>query len=233
MRRLQDAAVQAWLSFIGSGRARARQHRGLRALDARLLADIGVTQGEAARWDGGGRRATVRDSTADDVAAIRRIYAHHVLRGLASFEEEPPPEAEIARRRSDVIGRNMPYLVAEVEGTVVGYSYVSPYRARTAYRFSVENSVYVDQRLVGRGIGHALLTALVARCEAGPWRQMIAVVGDSANQASIRLHEQCGFRRIGTLTSVGFKFGRWVDSVVLQRELGGGPLAAAQGWLIE
>ncbi len=235
--RLQRSALQAWLAFIGSSQAPSRQQQGLRALDGRLLADIGVSRDEAARWDVGRRcpasPPTVRDSAADDIAAIRRIYAHHVRHSLASFEEEPPSEREMARRRMDVIGRNLPYLVAEVEGAVVGYSYVSPYRTRSAYRFSLENSVYVDEGLRGRGIGRTLLTALIARCESGPWRQMIAVVGDSANTASIRLHERCGFRRIGTLTSVGFKFGRWVDSVLLQRALGGGALASSRAWLME
>jgi L-amino acid N-acyltransferase YncA len=157
---------------------------------------------------------------------VARIYAHHVLNGLASFEEEAPSEEELAHRRSDVLGRGMPYLVAELDGTVVGYSYASPYRARRAYRYTVENSVYVEHGMVGRGIGSRLLSALIARCEAGPWRQMIAVIGDSANIPSVRLHERAGFRMIGTFTAVGFKLGRWVDSVLMQRELGVGDRAA-------
>ncbi len=142
--------------------------------------------------------------------------------GSASFEEEPPSAEELARRRADVLGRGLPYLVAEIDGEVVGYAYASPYRARSAYRFSIENSVYVDHRRHRRGIGRALLAALIERCERGARRQMIAVIGDSANVSSIALHEQLGFRMVGTLRSVGFKFGRWVDTVLMQRELGAG-----------
>jgi phosphinothricin acetyltransferase len=164
----------------------------------------------------------VRDSRDDDVERIAAIYAHHVRHGLASFEEEPPSADEIAGRRADVLGRGLPYLVAEVDHEVVGYSYAAPYRSRSAYRFAVENSVYVDHRLVRAGIGRALLAALIARCEAGEWRQMIAVIGDSANVASIALHQRLGFVPAGTLRSVGYKFGRWVDSVLMQRPLGAG-----------
>ena len=164
----------------------------------------------------------VRDSRDDDMARIQAIYAHHVRHGVASFEEEAPSVEEIARRRADVLGRGLPYLVAELQGEVVGYSYASHYRSRSGYRFTVENSVYVDHGLVGRGVGRALLAALIVRCEAGPWRQMIAVIGDSANVASIVLHERLGFSHVGTLRSVGFKFGRWVDSVLMQRALGAG-----------
>jgi phosphinothricin acetyltransferase len=167
-------------------------------------------------------RCLIRDSQQADVAAISAIYAHHVRHGCASFEEEPPSPEEIARRRADVLARGLPYLVAEIDDEVVGYAYASPYRARSAYRFSIENSVYVDHRRHRGGIGRALLTALVARCEAGTWRQMIAVIGDSANVSSIALHERLGFRMVGTLRAVGFKFGRWVDTVLMQRELGDG-----------
>ena len=165
----------------------------------------------------------IRDSQDADVAAISAIYAHHVRHGAASFEEEPPSPEEIAQRRADVLTRGLPHLVAAIDDEVVGYAYASPYRARSAYRFSIENSVYVDHRRHRGGIGRALLAALIARCEAGtsaPWRQMIAVIGDSANVASIALHERLGFRMVGTLRAVGFKFGRWVDTVLMQRELG-------------
>jgi phosphinothricin acetyltransferase len=154
------------------------------------------------------------------MAQVEAIYAHHVRHGAASFEEDPPPLCEMERRRTDVLGRGLPYLVAERERRVVGYSYATPYRARVAYRFTIENSVYVDPALGRTGIGRALLAALIARCEAGEWRQMIAVIGDSQNAASIGLHAKLGFRPIGTLRAVGFKFGRWVDSVLMQRELG-------------
>jgi phosphinothricin acetyltransferase len=163
----------------------------------------------------------VRDAAAADIPAIQRIYAHHVLHGLASFEETPPSVEEMAARRVAAIERGLPYIVAEIGGTVAGYSYATPYRPRPAYRYTVENSVYVDAARHRCGVGRALLAALIARCEAGPWRQMVAVIGDSANAASIGLHERLGFRRVGTLPAVGFKLGRWVDSVLMQREIGG------------
>jgi phosphinothricin acetyltransferase len=154
--------------------------------------------------------------------AVQAIYAHHVLHGLATFEVAPPTVDEMLSRRAHVLGQNLPYLVAELEGAVVGYCYATAYRTRPAYINTVENSVYVAEGLAGRGIGRALLTALIARCEAGPWRQMIAVIGNSENAASINLHRSLGFRVVGTLTAVGFKFGRWIDSVLMQRALGPG-----------
>jgi phosphinothricin acetyltransferase len=164
----------------------------------------------------------VRASRDDDIPAITRIYAHHVLHGLASFEEIPPDEAELAGRRREVLRHALPYLAAEQAGEVVGYCYAAPYRARSAYRFTIEDSVYIDAGRVGQGIGRALLARLIALCEQGPWRHMIAVIGDSENHASIRLHAAEGFRMIGTHPAVGFKFGRWVDSVLMQRDLGEG-----------
>ena len=165
---------------------------------------------------------TIRDSRMGDVPAIHAIYAHHVHHGLASFEETPPEIAELERRRAEVLARGLPYLVAETGGRVVGYSYAGSYRARSAYRFSIEDSVYVAADATGAGVGRALLAALIARCEGGPWRQMVAVIGDSGNQASIALHARLGFRHAGTLEGVGFKLGRWVDSVLMQRPLGAG-----------
>jgi L-amino acid N-acyltransferase YncA len=164
----------------------------------------------------------VRDARDDDMAGIQAIYAHHVANGTASFEEEPPSVDEMARRRADVLARGLPYLVAEIDGRVAGYSYATPYRMRSAYRFSIENSVYVDHARPRAGIGRALLTELIVRCERGPWRQMIAVVGDSAQAPSIGLHASLGFRHIGTVEAVGFKFGRWLDTVLMQRPLGPG-----------
>jgi phosphinothricin acetyltransferase len=164
----------------------------------------------------------LRPSIDDDIPAIARIYADHVLHGLASFEEIPPDEAELAARRRDVLAQGLPYLVAERDGDVAGYAYAAPYRTRSAYRFTIEDSVYIDAKRVGQGIGRALLSRLIVLCEAGPWRQMIAVIGDSDNHASIGLHRAEGFRMIGTHPAVGFKFGRWVDSVLMQRELGEG-----------
>lgn len=164
----------------------------------------------------------VRDAVQGDFPAIQSIYAHHVLNGLASFEEVPPDVAELRRRYDDVAGRGLPYLVAEEAGQVQGYGYCAPYRARSAYRYALENSVYVRDDLRGRGIGTRLLAALIERCAQLGYRQMIAVIGDSANTASIALHARFGFLRVGTLRSVGYKFGRWVDSVQMQRPLGAG-----------
>jgi phosphinothricin acetyltransferase len=163
---------------------------------------------------------TVRALAEADLPAVQAIYAHHVLHGLASFEEEPPPLEEIRARWQKVLDLGLPYLAAELDGTVVGYSYASTYRPRPAYRFTVENSVYVRDGLAGRGVGRALLDELIVRCEAGPWRQMLAVIGNRGNEASIALHRSCGFRLIGVLKSVGHKHGRWVDTVLMQRALG-------------
>jgi len=145
-----------------------------------------------------------------------------VLHGLASFEEEPPSVEELERRCHDVTSRKLPYLVAETGGRIAGYGYCAPYRARSAYRYVLEDSVYVRHDMTGRGVGKALLAELVRRCEGLGYRQIIAVIGDSANLASIAVHAACGFLRVGTLRSVGFKFGRWVDSVYMQRPLGPG-----------
>jgi phosphinothricin acetyltransferase len=171
----------------------------------------------------------VRPSTEADIAAIARIYAHHVLHGLASFEEVPPDAAELAARRKEVLTHGLPYLTAEQAGDIVGYCYAAPYRARSAYRFTIEDSVYIDAGRVGQGIGRALLKRLIELCEEGPWRQMIAVIGDSENHPSIRLHAAEGFRMIGTHPAVGLKFGRWVDSVLMQRELGEGIRTLPEG----
>ena len=150
---------------------------------------------------------------------VAAIYRHHVLHGLASFEEVPPDEAEIRARFEAVRKAGLPYIVYEEEGQILGYAYAGPYRTRSAYRFTVENSVYVREGYGGRGIGRALLTALIERCAAGPWKQMVAVIGDSENHASIGLHRALGFRMVGTLEKVGFKFDRWVDSVLMKRAL--------------
>lgn len=163
---------------------------------------------------------SVRDAIEADFPAIQRIYAHHVLHGLGSFEEDPPSAADLAARRRGVLDHGLPYLVAEWGGAVAGYCYATPFRPRPAYRFTLENSVYVAHDLHRRCIGQALLAELIARCEAGRWRQMIAVIGDSGNAGSIGLHARMGFRHIGTLSNIGFKFGRWVDVVMMQRELG-------------
>jgi L-amino acid N-acyltransferase YncA len=168
---------------------------------------------------------TIRPATDADMDAVAGIYAHHVLHGRASFETDPPTAAEMRRRRADVVGKGLPYFVAEQAGEVVGYAYAGAYRPRAAYANTVENSVYLRPDAVGRGIGRRLLSTLVAACEQCGLRQMVAVVGDSANEASIRLHEKLGFRRVGVLRDVGYKHGVWLDSVLLQRSLGAGSSA--------
>jgi L-amino acid N-acyltransferase YncA len=164
----------------------------------------------------------VRDAREADMPAIQAIYTHHVLYGLASFEETPPSVEEMLARRQAVLGLGLPYLAAEQGGRIVGYSYATAYRPRPAYRHTIEDSIYVADGLGGRKIGSSLLGALIARCEAGPWRQMLANIGDSGNAGSIGLHRRFGFEPIGTLRSTGFKFGRWVDTVLMQRSLGPG-----------
>ncbi len=164
----------------------------------------------------------VRDARPSDMPAVEQIYAREVLQGLASFEEVPPTANDLLARRERVLALGLPYLAAELGGEVAGYGYASPYRPRPAYRHTVENSVYVADGLQGRGIGRALLSAVIARCEAGPWRQMIAVIGNSGNAGSIALHASLGFERVGVLQAVGFKHGRWVDTVIMQRGLGAG-----------
>jgi L-amino acid N-acyltransferase YncA len=164
----------------------------------------------------------VRDATEEDMAAVARIYADYVREGLATFELTPPGAHELQARRAAILASGLPYLVAAAGGEIAGYAYVSPYRPRPGYRFTVEDSVYVAQARCARGIGRALLEALIGRCEGGPWRQMIAVIGDSANAASIALHRRCGFQRVGTFRSVGYKLDRWVDTVLMQRALGPG-----------
>jgi phosphinothricin acetyltransferase len=167
-------------------------------------------------------RAVVRDATEADMAAIQRIYEHYVLNSASSFEEVPPTTEQLMARREDVLRLGLPYILAEIDGTIVGYSYATAYRTRSAYRYTIENSVYVAQGMGGRGIGRLLLSALIDRCGDGRWRQMVAVIGNSENAASIALHRSLGFQPVGTLRNVGFKFGRWVDTVLMQRELGPG-----------
>jgi L-amino acid N-acyltransferase YncA len=168
----------------------------------------------------------IRSSTDDDIAAIAAIYRHHVLHGLASFDEVPPEPHELASHRRAVLARGLPYLVAERSGRVLGYCYASPYRLRSAYRFTLEDSIYVDAAEVGRGIGRVLLASLLERCTELGYRQMVAVIGGSDTWPSIRLHAALGFARVGVLPAVGFKFGGWVDIVVMQRALGPGATTA-------
>jgi L-amino acid N-acyltransferase YncA len=151
-----------------------------------------------------------------------------VLHGLASFEEAPPTVDEMGRRRDEIVARGLPYLVAEQDGRVVGYCYASPFRMRSAYRFTLEDSIYIDAAEVGRGIGRALLEPLLARSAELGYRQMVAVIGGSDSVPSIRLHERLGFARTGLLPAIGFKFGQWVDTVLMQRALGPGAATPPQ-----
>jgi phosphinothricin acetyltransferase len=162
---------------------------------------------------------SIRPADRPDVAAITRIYADAVLHGTASFEIEPPDEAEMARRFIQLREGGFPYLIAEAAGEVAGYAYAGPYRARPAYRFTVEDSIYISPRHHRRGIGRALLDALISQAEARGFRQIIAVIGDSDQAASIGLHATMGFRMVGTFEAVGFKFERWLDTVLMQRAL--------------
>jgi len=168
----------------------------------------------------------IRPSRETDVVEITTIYGYHVLHGLASFEEVPPELDEIASRRREILAHGLPYLVAERSGRVLGYCYAGPYRTRSAYRFTVEDSIYIDQTEAGRGLGRALLAALLDRCTELGYRQMVAVIGGSDTWPSIRLHAALGFTRAGVLRAVGFKFGRWVDIVLMQRALGLGGTSA-------
>lgn len=170
---------------------------------------------------------SIRTADFGDALAIAGIYADHVLHGTASFEEIPPGVEEMTRRMAAVLEAGLPYLVAEAEGVVVGFAYAGPHRPRAAYRHTVEDSIYLTAAAQGRGLGRALLEELIARCEAtGRLRQMIAVIGDSANAGSIAVHARAGFRMVGTMTNVGFKFGRWLDTVIMQRPLDSGPRGA-------
>lgn len=247
--RVMAAFREAGRYLALSPRSRLHQRAALRELDDRLLADIGVTRREALGGRPVARRSDpamkdcnqamamtanrmdptanaaailVRNARESDMAAVQPIYAHHVLEGLASFEEVPPGLDELVSRWRGVLVQGLPYLVAEAEGRVVGYSYATAYRPRPAYRYTVEDSVYVAPDMGGRGIGRLLLEELITRCEAGPWHQMLAVIGNSGNTASIALHRRLGFSEVGVLTSVGFKLGRWVDTVLMQRSLGTG-----------
>ncbi|HSE77553.1 MAG TPA: GNAT family N-acetyltransferase [Alphaproteobacteria bacterium] len=169
-----------------------------------------------------GSAVVIRETTDADLPDIRAIYSHHVLHGLGSFEEIPPDLAEMRRRRGDVLARGLPYIVAMLAERVAGYAYAGPYRTRSAYRYTVEDSIYVSPDFHRQGVGRALLAELISRCTALGYRQMIAVIGDSANDGSIGLHAAQGFVQVAHLPAVGFKFGRWVDGVLMQRALGEG-----------
>ena len=174
----------------------------------------------------------IRPSTLDDLPAITAIYAHAVLHGTGTFEIEAPDEAEMAHRRDDVLSKGLPWLVAEVDEQVLGYAYANHFRPRRAYRFCLENSIYLAAQARGQGLGRLLLTELVGRCEAAGARQMLAVIGDADNAGSIGVHAALGFEHCGVLKAAGWKFDRWLDVVLMQRSLGHGharPAPASDG----
>ncbi|MDR7267635.1 phosphinothricin acetyltransferase [Pelomonas saccharophila] len=174
------------------------------------------------------RPLTIRPSTDADLPAIQAIYAQAVLEGTGTFETEVPGVDEMGRRRAEVLGRNLPWLVAERGGEVQGYAYANYFRPRLAYRFCVEDSIYLSPATQGQGVGRLLLAELMARCEAAGARQMLAVIGDAANVGSVGVHTALGFQHTGVLKSAGWKFGRWLDVVLMQRTLGLGDSAAAE-----
>lgn len=172
----------------------------------------------------------VRDATDADLAVVTAIYAHHVRHGTGSFEFEPPDEDEMRRRRDTVLAGGWPYLVAEHEGRLAGFAYANQYRPRPGYRYCVEDSVYVAADLQRSGAGRALVGELILRCEAIGARQMVAIIGDSANTGSIQLHLALGFEVVGMLRNSGWKFERWLDTVYMQRALGNGAETPATHW---
>ncbi len=213
---IRDFRVEAWRYLSGCARSRWRQNALLRELELHHLVDIGIDPFTMQRSLS---TFTLRPAGEADMEGVQRIYGEHVARGLASFEEAPPSVEEMRARFRSLKSQSFPYLVAERDRAILGYSYAGPYRTRSAYRFTIENSVYVARDCAGHGIGRALLTALIAECEKGPWRQMIAIIGNSGNSASIALHKSLGFRMVGTLSEVGFKHDQWVDTVLMQRAL--------------
>lgn len=164
----------------------------------------------------------VRPSTEADLPAVTVIYAHAVLHGTGTFELETPDEAEMARRREAVLGNGLPWLVVERAGQVLGYAYANHFRPRRAYRFCLEDSIYLDEAARGHGVGRVLLAELLAQCEARGARQMLAVIGDTANAGSVGVHRACGFEDVGVFAAAGWKFGRWLDVVLMQKALGEG-----------
>jgi phosphinothricin acetyltransferase len=169
---------------------------------------------------------SIRPAAEADIPAVTRIYAHAVKTGTASFELEPPTETEMTRRMKALLDGGHPYIAATIGGVLAGYAYAGPYRPRPAYRFAVEDSIYVDQTSQRRGVGRVLLKHLIEESEKRGFRQMVAIIGDSANAPSIELHRAMGFRMVGNFENVGYKFERWLDSVLMQRALGRGDTSA-------
>ncbi|WP_370647949.1 GNAT family N-acetyltransferase [Phyllobacterium meliloti] len=239
MGRIRTLLQQMDWYLTAAPQSRIHQLAALRGLDPDLLDDIGLTPADVLRgtpkdiplnnqlfesktsqFDSAALH--IRDADDHDMTAVQSIYAYHVLNGIASFEVEVPSLDDMMARKVGVLAAGLPYLVAEAGGHIVGYSYATLYRPRPAYRYTVEDSVYIANGMSGCGIGSLLLGELIRRCEAGDWRQMVAIIGNSSNTGSLRLHERLGFEPVGTLRSVGFKFGQWVDTVLMQRALGQG-----------
>ncbi|MBS77079.1 GNAT family N-acetyltransferase [Variovorax sp.] len=165
---------------------------------------------------------TIRPSREDDIPAIAAIYAHHVLHGTGTFETEPPSPTEMAARRADVLGKGLPYLVAERDGELLGFAYCNWFKPRPAYRYSAEDSIYLAEAARGQGLGARLLAALSEAAEAAGVRKLIAVIGDSANAGSIGVHRGQGFTQVGVLKDCGWKFGQWRDVVLMEKSIGAG-----------
>ncbi|HSV47367.1 MAG TPA: GNAT family N-acetyltransferase [Ramlibacter sp.] len=171
---------------------------------------------------------TIRPSQDTDVPAITAIYSHHVLQGTGTFETIPPSEADMAARRADVLDKGLPYLVAEDAGRVLGFAYCQWFKPRPAYRFSAEDSIYLHPEAAGKGLGRELLGTLAAQAEAAGVRKLIAVIGDSANAGSIGVHRTLGFAPVGTIKSCGWKFGRWLDIVLMEKSIGAGDMTSPE-----
>ena len=171
---------------------------------------------------------TIRPSTDADSGAITRIYGHHVLHGTGTFETTPPSEDDMRARRADVLGKDLPWLVAERDGQVLGFAYGNWFKPRPAYRFSVEDSIYLAPEAAGQGLGKALLSELLQRLEAGGIRKVMAVIGDSANAGSVGVHTALGFSRVGVVANCGWKFDRWLDIVLMEKTLGDGATTPPQ-----
>jgi L-amino acid N-acyltransferase YncA len=165
---------------------------------------------------------TIRLSREDDISSITSIYSYYVLNSTCTFEITPPTTDEMRDRRNDVLKRHLPYLVGEVENSIVGYAYCNWFKPRAAYRFSVESSIYLDKNMCGKGFGRQLLSALIQKAELAGIRKMIAGIADSANESSISLHRAAGFTHVGTLKSCGWKFNRWIDVIFMERWIGEG-----------
>lgn len=169
-----------------------------------------------------GSPLTIRDATLTDMPAVQAMYAHYVLNELATFELVPPSLEEMCARRQAILDTRLPYLVAQIDHEIVGYAYAASYRPRPAYRYTVEDSVYLSPEHTGKGIGAALLAEVIRRCEQGPWRQMVAVITQGGTAGSAEMHSKLGFVEVGRMPDVGYKFNRWVGTLVMQRTLGDG-----------